>query len=218
MDETRFHRQLDLVRPEALRIPVTVIGCGGIGSFAVLALAKMGCSVITVFDDDIVENHNLPNQYYKVADVGRPKVEALKDIVREFTEVEISAINEKLKGQTLSGGIVISAVDSMDVRQTIWQRVKYNPTISLYLDGRFGAEVLRLYSINPLDIDDIRLYEGSLYPSSETLPIRCTAKSVMYTVLAVSAFISGQVKKHCMGEPYLKEITCDLKLTHLMGV
>ena len=218
MDETRFHRQLDLVRPEALRIPVTVIGCGGIGSFAVLALAKMGCSTITVFDDDTVENHNLPNQYFKVADVGRSKVEALKDIVREFTDVEITALNEKFKGQPLPGGIVISAVDSMDTRQAIWLRVKYNPTISLYLDGRFGAEVLRLYSINPLDIDDIRLYEGSLYPSSETLPVRCTAKSVMYTVLAVSAFISGQVKKHCMGESYLKEITCDLKLTHLMGL
>ena len=34
MDETRFHRQLDLVRPEALNMPITVVGAGGIGSFA----------------------------------------------------------------------------------------------------------------------------------------------------------------------------------------
>jgi len=215
MDATVFHRQLDLVTPDALRVPVTVIGVGGIGSFAVLALAKMGCSDITVYDDDSVEIRNLPNQYYKVADVGRPKVAALRNIVRDFTDTEITAINNKFAEQPLSG-IVISAVDSMDVRKAIWQRVRYNPKVRLYLDGRFGAEVLRLYSVNPLDPDDIRLYEDSLYPSSEALPVRCTAKSIMYTVLAVSSLISGQVKKHCMGEKYVREITFDLKLTHLM--
>ena len=216
MDATVFHRQLDLVTPEALKVPVTVIGVGGIGSFAVLALAKMGCSAITVYDYDTVEIQNLPNQYYKVADVGKPKVEALKDIVRDFTDTDITAKNEKFVKQPLSG-IVISAVDSMDVRQAIWQRVMYNPRVRVYIDGRFGAEVLRLYSINPLDPDDIRLYEDSLYPSSEALPIRCTAKSIMYTVLAVSSLISGQVKKHCMAEKYLREITFDLNLIHLMA-
>ena len=35
-----FLRQLDLVPPEALETPVAVVGCGGIGSFAALALAN----------------------------------------------------------------------------------------------------------------------------------------------------------------------------------
>src|SRR3989304_1851615 len=80
-----FLRQLELVPPEALETPVAVVGCGGIGSFAALALAKMGCRHLTLYDDDKVEEHNLPNQLYRPADVGRPKAEALAEIVRAFT-------------------------------------------------------------------------------------------------------------------------------------
>src|SRR5207244_2270936 len=75
---TRFWRQLDLLPLERLDVPVTVIGAGAVGSFVTLTLAKMGLRDLTVFDDDVVDVHNLPNQFYRLTDLGRPKVEALQ--------------------------------------------------------------------------------------------------------------------------------------------
>src|SRR5688572_9763698 len=115
-----YWRQLDLVTPEQLRTPVTIVGAGGIGSPVALALAKMGCREIRLYDPDTIEPHNLPNQLYRLRDVGRPKVEALAEILREYTEVTVSAHLERVDGQRLDG-IVISAVDSMASREAIWR-------------------------------------------------------------------------------------------------
>ena len=83
-----FHRQLDVLDvPRLARTPITVIGAGAVGSFTVLALAKCGAEKITVWDDDSIESHNLPNQWYRLADLGRPKVQALKALIAQTCDV-----------------------------------------------------------------------------------------------------------------------------------
>lgn len=216
MDETRFHRQLDLLRPDALRMPITVIGAGGIGSFTVLALAKLGCTNLWVYDFDTVAENNLPNQLYREADIGRPKVEALREMVREFTGTEINAINERADDKGLSG-IAVFAVDSMDERMKLWEGIKYNPRVPLLIDGRMGAEVMRVLSVVPTDPDDVRSYEAELYPSSEAFSAPCTARSIIYTAFSVAALIAGQVKKHAAGQPYSRDITFDARLSHMVA-
>ncbi|MFA5103544.1 MAG: ThiF family adenylyltransferase, partial [Candidatus Thermoplasmatota archaeon] len=58
-----FWRQMDIVTPTDFeKFHVTIIGAGGIGSPTALAISKMGVEKITIFDNDIVEKHNLPNQ------------------------------------------------------------------------------------------------------------------------------------------------------------
>ena len=103
MNETRFHRQLDLLDLKLSSTPITIIGAGATGSFTALTLAKMGFSELTVFDFDTVEEHNLPNQFYRTSDLGKPKVLALQEIIRDFEGIEIKARNEKYRGQRLSG-------------------------------------------------------------------------------------------------------------------
>src|SRR5207244_2983363 len=94
-----YWRQLDLITPGELKLPITVVGAGGIGSPTALALAKMGCSRLTVYDPDLVEPHNLPNQFYRLKDSARPKVEALRDLIRSFTGLEIVALQEAVSQQ-----------------------------------------------------------------------------------------------------------------------
>ena len=212
-----FLRQLDLVRPEALEAPVAVVGCGGIGSCAALALAKMGCRHLTLYDDDRVEDHNLPNQFYRLADVGRPKAEALAEIVRSFTGVAAEAVVAQVDGQRLTG-IVVAGVDSMRARRSIWQRsVRYRAAVPLFLDGRLGAEVIRLYAIRPADPDDVRFYSGTLYDDAEAEPVGCSAAGIIYTGLAVGSLIANQVKRFAAGEPLRREILCDLKTLTLVA-
>lgn len=211
-----YWRQLDLVTPEDLNLPITIAGAGGIGSPTALALAKMGCSRLTVYDPDIVEPHNLPNQFYRVEDAARPKVEALRDVIRAFTGLEIVAIPEAISEQRLQG-LVISGVDSMAARRAIWNgAIRYRSHVELYIDARMGAEVCRIYSIRPADPDDVRAYELSLYDDAQATEDRCTAQAIIYNVFAIAGLIANQVKKHAKAERFDREIIFDLKTMTLL--
>src|SRR3990172_4551051 len=126
----RYLRQLEILPPEKLRFPITVIGAGAIGSATVVTLAKMGRSNLTVWDDDLLESHNIPNQLCQMSMVGRPKVEALQALTLELTDVTIRTENRRYQGQRLEG-VVIAAVDDMTARQSIWRRAKLNPKVTL---------------------------------------------------------------------------------------
>lgn len=211
-----FLRQIALVTPDALDTPIHLAGCGGIGSFAALALGKLGCAHLHLYDDDRVEEHNVPNQLYRTADIGRPKVEALAEILEAFTGTRPRTHLHRVDGDRLQG-LVISGVDSMTSRKAIWWKaVRHRAGIPLYLEGRLGAEVCRLYAVRPLDPDDVRFYEQTLYDDSQAAPASCTAAAVVYTGFAMASLMADQVKKFATGETVAREILCDLKTLTLV--
>ncbi len=206
-----FSRQTDLVDIEALETPITLIGCGGIGSFTALALAKMGCVHLTVYDDDLVEGQNIPNQLFRLGDVGQLKVERLADIVKSFTGTGIDARPERVASQRLQG-IVVSGVDSMEARRRIWDRsIRFKAGVTAYIDARMGAEVSRIYTVRPVDPDHVRFYERTLYSDDEALQIPCTAQAIVYTSFGIASLVAGQVKRVAMGEACKREIIFDQK-------
>lgn len=212
-----FLRQLDLVKPEALETPVHLIGCGGIGSFAALALGKLGCFNVHLYDDDRVEEHNVPNQLFRTTDVGRSKVDALAEILEAFAGIQARRHLRRLDGERLQG-IVVSGVDSMAARKAMWTKsVRHRASIPLYLDGRLGAEVCRLYAIRPADPDDVRCYEKSLYDDREAMPLSCTAGAIIYTGFAMASLMADQVKKFATGELCPREILYDMKTMTLVA-
>lgn len=205
-----YGRQLDIFDPATFKDTITIIGTGGIGSPAAIVLSKMGCSRIVTYDPDVIEIHNLPNQFFRTGDVDKKKVDALHEIVSEFSGVSTEAKAEFYIDQAFESGIVISAVDNMETRKAIWKKVKYNPRIKLFIDARMGGEVARIYAINPLDIDEIQLYEKTLYSDSDAQAERCTAKAIIYNVFAIASVIGSLVKKYAKGEKKPKEILIDL--------
>jgi bacteriocin biosynthesis cyclodehydratase domain-containing protein len=77
-----------------------VLGCGGIGTWVIAALAGAGPGRLTLVDDDRVELSNLNRQMlYTRADVGAPKVAAAAAWVRAFDPaVEVRAREQRLRG------------------------------------------------------------------------------------------------------------------------
>lgn len=206
VDEPSLYlRQADIIDvTKANDITVDVIGAGGIGSFTILALAKMGIKNLTVWDHDEVNLHNLPVQFYPYSCLGKNKAEAIADVVKSFTEFNISFVPRKYVDEELNSNIVISAVDSMKARKTIWDGVKKSPNVHLYIDGRMSSQSMNVVTAS-LSMDDstpggsiddrIEAYEKTLFEDKDAEQERCTARSIMYTPLAISAIICNQVKR-----------------------
>lgn len=211
-----YWRQLDLVSPSDLDFDVNLIGVGGLGSPIAMALAKMGCPRITFFDHDNVEPHNLPNQLYRIADVGLPKVEALARILREYVDGEITPVNE-LVTQRSFGGVVISAVDSMAARRTIWENcVRYKAGVKLYIDARMGGEVGRILTVSPTHPIGVGAYEATLFSDEEGSQELCTAQATIYSTFGVASLVANQVKRHARGESLTFEHIIDFSTSMLL--
>ena len=204
-------RQQDVVNGERLAgIPITIIGAGAVGSCVALALAKCGATDITVWDDDSVEPHNLPNQWFRMRDVGRQKVDALQEIVEDMTGVVLKTRNERFRKHT-GTELTICCVDSMDVRIALWKQLKMLQP-ALYIDSRMGAEVGMVKCVGLAS----GWYEDTLYTSEEALPAPCTAKATMYCASGLAALIAAQVANYASDREIREETTFDFRNTFLM--
>jgi len=210
MTSERYSRQSGLIDMKMLEIPVTVIGCGAIGSFTTLALSKVGFHKITVFDADTVEEHNIPNQFYPLSAIGRPKTEALAMMVKMFEDTDISAVNEFYTGAKLRG-VVISAVDSMKARSVIWTGISRSTHIPVFIDARMGGNQYEIYTVDMESMADRKAYMKTLYSDEETSPVPCTERAVMYNVLSVSSWIVNQLRLILSKKEYKRQLIMDLE-------
>src|SRR5581483_2785221 len=145
--------------------------------------------------------------------------EALRQVLAGFGTARVTARQEAVSGQSLSG-VVISAVDSMASRQALWIGcVRFRAAVPLYIDARMGAEVCRVYTFNPTDPDEVRGYEATLFDDGEAAEEACTAQAIIYNTFAVAALVANQVKRYARGEPLEPNVLFDLAtLTLLKGV
>jgi molybdopterin/thiamine biosynthesis adenylyltransferase len=212
-----YWRQADLVRPDDLDFPVVLIGAGGIGSPTALILAKMGCRQISVFDPDVVEAHNLPNQLYRPVDLGLPKAVARRSILADLTGVEVEASVTEAP-DPLPPGVVVTAVDSMAARQRIWASVKKDPlTTPLYLEARMGGEVGRVYAVMPSDPDHVMAYEPTLYDDAVSDADPCSNQAIIYSVFVIAGLIAARLRSYAVAEPMPVETIIDLRTNTLIA-
>ena len=78
---------------------VGLIGAGGIGSTAAMFLCAAGIGEITLVDDDLLEETNLPRDVLlKESDVGLQKVEAIKrSLIDRNSDVKVNIKTEKIE-------------------------------------------------------------------------------------------------------------------------
>ena len=210
-----YSRQLDFVKPSQLDIPIWIIGAGGIGSWTTLALSKMGCSNLVVFDFDKVEVHNTSSQFFHSSQIGKFKVNSLKNNIEQTTENEIIAISKKFEEWDIQTPpqIIINATDSLDVRRKIWNYLKLNNfPFKLYVDARMAGEFLRILTVSPLNAYSVSEYEKGLDPQKEAHEEPCTARAIVYNVFFCAGIIANCVKKYVKGESINLQVQMDLKV------
>ena len=79
---------------------VGIAGCGGLGSNAAIALARIGVNKLVITDFDKVEPSNLNRQQFFISDIGKNKTDALTSYIKKvnpFVKVEKHVIKLTLK-------------------------------------------------------------------------------------------------------------------------
>jgi bacteriocin biosynthesis cyclodehydratase domain-containing protein len=108
-DAARFSRQLpylaELGDPKVLQrrlrdSRVVVVGCGGLGTWALAALASTGIGEFALIDDDSVELSNLNRQIlYREADLGAAKVdEAARWLAGFDAQIRVTTERRRIRG------------------------------------------------------------------------------------------------------------------------
>lgn len=118
---------------------VLIVGVGGLGCPASLALARSGVPRLTLLDPDLVEASNLHRQpWHHLADVGRAKVDsAATKLERSFSGLQIAAIRGRLDAQNAehffrSHSVVVDATDGVNTKFLISDASVLTGTPAIY--------------------------------------------------------------------------------------
>lgn len=192
-----YTRHLGIFNPHKHPLTATVIGCGAIGSFVAVGLAKMGVRDQRLWDMDSVEIENLPVQLHVKDGIGKNKADQTAGMIGQMCpeKSEISTYG-KWEGQPIKTDIVVSAVDSLEVRQGIWQTVRYDNAVKILVDARIGGQLVKLYAINPTDEKDMKLYDAT-FPKGDMKgsELPCTQRGVIDVSLFASAILIRQIRR-----------------------
>lgn len=206
--------QLEFFDPHTWIEPVHLIGAGGINNLVGPSLAKMGIKEIHIWDDDILEARNCPNEIaYSYKMVGRPKVAAMAGIIYYLDDhnPEVIQHQARVKSDTKLSGVVISGVDSMTSRKIIWSAVESNLVdIPLYIDGRSAGKYLAVFAFSPADYDAREKYKTWLFDDDQALSLPCGARNFPPASLRIASEITRIIADFHSGNPVQFYTKCEL--------
>lgn len=211
-----IRRHAELIDTDLFQDHVTVIGAGATGSWLVLQLAKLGIKNITVYDFDVVEEHNVPNQIFSIHDVGQYKVTALQRHVNHQTGTTINIIPEPYTNQRLYG-YVFCMVDSMEARKAIWEQAKGKSAIKHYVEPRMGLDVGRVYNVDPSNREHQKRYEDCFYTDEEADVSACgVSQTVITTAMSIASYCTRQLINRHNNIDLGNEIMIDLMYNNVV--
>lgn len=141
-------KSYDFFQPEKDDARIHIVGCGSVGSTLAENLARCGVTKMTLWDFDTVEAHNIVNQMFRQQDVGKSKVEALKDILMDINPEIKDSIELKPKGWEgkLMSGYIFLCVDNIELRRTIVEKHMDSPYVKAVFDFRTLLESAQHYA------------------------------------------------------------------------
>lgn len=111
---------------------VGIAGAGGLGSNAAVALARSGIGSIIIVDFDKIEKSNLNRQYYFLNQIGRYKVDAIKEIIHTINpKIAVKPVQLKLKKGRMfdpftNVDVVIEALDNAETKTAFIEEILEN--------------------------------------------------------------------------------------------
>jgi len=189
---------------------VMIGGAGGIGSWLTLLLVRAGFKP-TIYDFDIIEEHNIGGQLFRASDVGIGKVDALHTIIKDYCGEEINTFSEAINQDSPTHHFMFSAFDNMKARKDlfeVWKKSHANcPVTPLFIDGRLTMEQLQIFCVTPENMD--RYEEEYLFEDSEVEDAPCTLKQTSHSAAMIASHMVGFFTNH-ITNIYEREVVRDV--------
>ena len=141
-------KSYDFFQPEKDDAKIHIVGCGSVGSTIAENLARCGVKNMVLWDFDTVEAHNIVNQMFRQQDVGKSKVEALKDILCDINPEIVDTVELKPEGWQgkLMSGYIFLCVDNIELRRQIVEKHMDSPYVKAVFDFRTLLESAQHYA------------------------------------------------------------------------
>jgi molybdopterin/thiamine biosynthesis adenylyltransferase len=182
---------------------ISLVGAGGIGSWAAFFISSIGHH-LEIYDDDFVDDTNLGGQLYAVSDIGNSKVTAVREMCYKFRDNANIEEKSRYRGQS-TYNIVIGAVDNMKARKSIAESFYSNigfpyddddtPTHAILIDGRMTAESFQVFAINSRK-RFMQYREEWLFSDDEAPDGLCSYKATSHVGAHIGAVITEVLNNH----------------------
>ena len=189
---------------------VIVAGCGGIGSWTTLLLARMKPASMFIYDNDTIEAVNMSGQLYSQSDLGRPKVSALAEMIRNYAGYgSVFAISERFTEESEASDIMICGFDNMAARKLFFNKwlshVQSKPEEErkncLFIDGRLAAEEFQVLCIKGDDEYNINRYNNEfLFSDAEADETICSYKQTTFCANMIASYMVNLFVNFCANE------------------
>lgn len=224
-----FRRQRNTYDPTKHNRPVHIVGCGSLGSYIGMFLAKLGLNEFHLYDSDTVAETNVANQSFMLADVGMRKTTALEQQIRMHSTWS-RAIRNQTGHQPLSvtlhdaisaddlilddDAVIFSVVDSILPRQLVY---KNSADTAWIIDTRTGTEYYTVFPLDKANKENCKYYEeqAMVLPPGGVEDGDCTLQSIAYSTAMAAATAVGVYIRMCRGDKYPKNIEFDLRMFDL---
>lgn len=126
------------------KVKIGMAGAGGLGSNCALFLVRCGFRKFRIVDFDIVELSNLNRQFYFAAQVGRRKVEALRENLLSINpRLEIEAFTERIDQDNVQSlfpdcDVVVEALDSAADKRMVVEAYMHSGKLLVAASGIAG--------------------------------------------------------------------------------
>ena len=186
-------RHESIFNPAEHPYPCHIIGAGATGSRVFAALVELGVKDISVYDPDIIEDHNLANQIYMAANIGQPKVVGCEAFAKAKLGITYDTrlpegfnfYHRKVTRSYIEGGggitkgVVFILTDTMESRRQIFDSLikRAKPSISstmsyrhaplLIIETRMGSTHGSIFTINPFDVAACEAWRNTLIDDTD---------------------------------------------------
>ena len=180
---------------------ILLVGLGGIGRGTAAELINVGHS-LTIYETDLVEEHNCIPQGYFIEHIGNTKFNAWLDMQKHFNPkgnlMSVEHINEMYGKDSQAFPIMVSCVDNMEARKNMFNNWKAQEDRQLFVDGRMLAEYFEVFCVTPDNQDQ---YEEYLFDDSEVLPQPCTYQQTSFVAKIIHGTICQSICNFLTGKP-----------------
>ncbi len=210
-------KSYEFFQPEKDSARIHIVGCGSVGSTVAENLVRCGVTNLTLWDFDKVESHNLVNQMFRQKDIGKLKVEALLDILKDINPDISDTVELKpdgWKGKMMSGYIFL-CVDNIELRKEIVEKHMDSPYVKAMFDFRTRLEDAQHYAADwsnyKMKHDFLNSMKFSHDEAKDETPVSACniALSVCPTVRTICAYGVSNFMNFWNGKPIKKLILVD---------